>query len=176
MRASKGKRRKAGVVALLAILETGVLRLEREPRTGSDRPGRYRRIEIFDPWHRVVSGAAIRDRVVQHAWCASRSSNRPFTGSDRVQEIAAHVREDARVCINGQYTTVGIVGAVLVVALLLALEHRGGTCHRRRVPGAGRPYRHVRLRARPLQGSAGPAINPLINMINVAAWQAVAFL
>ena len=70
LRAAKGKRSKPGVAAFLANLETEVLRLERELRTGNYRSGGYRKIEIFDPKHRVVSAAPFRDRVVHHAWCA----------------------------------------------------------------------------------------------------------
>ena len=44
--------------------------LERELRNGTYRPGRYKRIEVFDPKHRVVSAAPFRDRVVHHAFCA----------------------------------------------------------------------------------------------------------
>ena len=68
LRAAKGKRSKPGVASFLANLETGVLRLERELRNGSYCPGGYRKIEIHDPKHRVVSAAPFRDRVVHHAW------------------------------------------------------------------------------------------------------------
>ena len=70
LRAARGKRSKAGVAAFLANLETEVLQLERELQQGRYRPGGYRKIEIFDPRHRVVSAAPFRDRVVHHAWCA----------------------------------------------------------------------------------------------------------
>lgn len=70
MRAAKGKRGKPGVAAFLANLETEILQLERELRTGRYLPGGYRKIEIFDPKHRIVSAAPFRDRVVHHAWCA----------------------------------------------------------------------------------------------------------
>ena len=71
LRAAAGKRRKPGVAAFLANLETEVLRLERELRSGRYRPGRYKRIEVFDPKHRVVSAAPFRDRVVHHAFCGA---------------------------------------------------------------------------------------------------------
>ena len=58
------------MAAFLAGLETEVLRLERELRSGRYRPGRYRKIEIFDPKHRIVSAAPFRDRVVHHAFFA----------------------------------------------------------------------------------------------------------
>ena len=70
VRAAAGKRSKPGAAAFLANLETEVLRLERELESGRYRPGRYTKIEIFDPKHRVVSAAPFRDRVVHHAFCA----------------------------------------------------------------------------------------------------------
>ena len=70
LRAANGKRGKPGVAAFLAGLETEVLRLERELASGRYRPGRYTKIEIFDPKHRIVSAAPFRDRVVHHAFCA----------------------------------------------------------------------------------------------------------
>ena len=70
MRAASGKRGKPGVAAFLAGLETEVLQLERELKSGRYCPGRYTRIEIFDPKHRIVSAAPFRDRVVHHALCA----------------------------------------------------------------------------------------------------------
>lgn len=70
LRAARGKRGKPGVAAFLANLEKEVLRLERELKSGCYRPGKYARIEIFDPKHRIVSAAPFRDRVVHHAFCA----------------------------------------------------------------------------------------------------------
>ena len=69
LRAARAKRGKPGVAAFLANLEREVLRLERELKSGSYRPGRYTKIEIFDPKHRIVSAAPFRDRVVHHAFC-----------------------------------------------------------------------------------------------------------
>jgi retron-type reverse transcriptase len=69
-RAARGKRRKPGAAAFLAGLETELLRLERELRDGTYRPGAYTRIELHDPKHRIVSAAPFRDRVVHHAVCA----------------------------------------------------------------------------------------------------------
>ena len=69
LRAARGKRGKPGVAAFLAGLETELLRLERELQSGRYRPGRYTKIEIFDPKH-IVSAAPFRDRVVHHAFCA----------------------------------------------------------------------------------------------------------
>ena len=70
LRAEKGKRSKPGVAAFLANLETEILQIERELRNSRYRSGGYRKIEIFDPKHRVFSAAPFRDRVVHHAWCA----------------------------------------------------------------------------------------------------------
>ena len=69
-RAAKGKRAKPGAVAFLANQEREILRLERELRDGTWRPGGYRTIEIFGPKHRIVSAAPFRDRVIHHAFCA----------------------------------------------------------------------------------------------------------
>ena len=70
LRAAKGKRAKPGAAAFLANLEKEVLRLEWELQSGRYRPGRYKKIEVFDPKHRIVSAAPFRDRVVHHAFCA----------------------------------------------------------------------------------------------------------
>ena len=70
LRAAQGKRSKPAAAAFLANLEPEILPLERELASGRYRPGRYRKIEIFDPKHRIVSAAPFRDRVVHHAFCA----------------------------------------------------------------------------------------------------------
>ena len=69
LRAARGKRNTPATAAFLANLEKEILRLERELRNGTYRPGRYTTIEIFDPKHRIVSAAPFRDRVVHHALC-----------------------------------------------------------------------------------------------------------
>ena len=69
--ALRGKRRKPGAAVFAADLEKEVLRLERQLGDQSYRPGRYKKIEIHDPKHRIVSAAPFRDRVVHHALYAA---------------------------------------------------------------------------------------------------------
>ncbi len=70
LRAVSGKRRSPGPAAFLANLETEVLRLERELRAETWRPGGYVSFEVRDPKRRLISAAPFRDRVVHHAVCA----------------------------------------------------------------------------------------------------------
>ena len=65
-----GKRKKPGASAFFSNLERELLRLERELRDGSYRPGRYVEILIKEPKERRVSAAPFRDRIVHHALCA----------------------------------------------------------------------------------------------------------
>ena len=66
-RAVTGKRRTPAPAAFLANLEPEVLRLERELRAGTWRPGGCVSFEIRDPKRRLISAAPFRDRVVHHA-------------------------------------------------------------------------------------------------------------
>ena len=67
LRAAAGKRRAPGPAAFLTNLEPEVLRLERELRAGTWRPGGYVSFEVRDPKRRLISAAPFRDRVVHHA-------------------------------------------------------------------------------------------------------------
>jgi retron-type reverse transcriptase len=105
MRAAKGKRAKPGAAAFLADLEKELLRLERQLRDGTYRPGAYVKIEVFDPKHRIVSAAPFRDRVVHHALCAivapifeagfiaNSFANRIGKGTHRAVEIYERYRD-----------------------------------------------------------------------------------
>ena len=70
LEAVKGKRRKPGAAAFMANLEKELLRLERELREGSYRPGNYTTFVVKEPKERFISAAPFRDRVVHHALCA----------------------------------------------------------------------------------------------------------
>ncbi len=52
---------------------------------------------------------------------ATRSVMAAPTGNDRMREIAAAVQEGARAYLNRQYTTIGIVGVIIVVILAVTL-------------------------------------------------------
>ncbi|MDA1101879.1 MAG: RNA-directed DNA polymerase [Proteobacteria bacterium] len=69
LRAVRGKRRKPGAAAFMANLEGELLRLERQLKDRTYRPGGYISIRVRDPKPRLVSAAPFRDRVVHHALC-----------------------------------------------------------------------------------------------------------
>ncbi|MBU1664059.1 MAG: sodium-translocating pyrophosphatase, partial [Gammaproteobacteria bacterium] len=64
----------------------------------------------------VAAGLALAYGVISIKWI-----NGLPTGNDRMREIAAAVQEGAQAYLNRQYTTIGIVGAILLVAIYAAL-------------------------------------------------------
>ncbi len=69
-KAARGHRKKPETAAFLCELEAEVMRLQRELRAGTYRPGPFRTFRIRDPKPRTISAAPFRDRVVHHALCA----------------------------------------------------------------------------------------------------------
>ncbi len=70
-KAARGCGRSPGAVAFVAELESEVLQLQRELRSGTYTPGAFHTFPIRDPKPRVISAAPFRDRVVHHALCAA---------------------------------------------------------------------------------------------------------
>ncbi len=70
-RAARGGRSSAGTASFLCELETEVLTLQRELRSGSYQPGAFHVFPIREPKPRLISAAPFRDRVVHHALCAA---------------------------------------------------------------------------------------------------------
>ena len=68
-KAQQGKRFRGNVLDFNYHLEQDLLRLQRELKNKTYRPGGYRRFEILDPKPRIISAAPYRDRVVHHALC-----------------------------------------------------------------------------------------------------------
>jgi RNA-directed DNA polymerase len=68
-KALRGRGLEMPAVAFAADLETEVVALSHELRSGSYRPGAYHYFEIFEPKRRLVAAAPFRDRVVHHAIC-----------------------------------------------------------------------------------------------------------
>jgi len=68
-RAARGKRFQPNVGAFTFHLETELLRLQRELREQTYRPGPYRTFVVQEKKPRLISAAPFRDRVVHHALC-----------------------------------------------------------------------------------------------------------
>ncbi|MDP1705661.1 MAG: sodium/proton-translocating pyrophosphatase, partial [Sulfurimicrobium sp.] len=64
----------------------------------------------------VCAGAALLYGAVSIKWILGLQ-----TGNDRMREIAAAVQEGASAYLNRQYTTIGVVGVILLVAIFVAL-------------------------------------------------------
>ena len=68
-RVLRGKRDQAQAGDFFFDLEGSLLRLQRQLRDRTYRPGPYRTFWISDPKPRLISAAPFRDRVVHHALC-----------------------------------------------------------------------------------------------------------
>ena len=64
----------------------------------------------------IAAGIALLYGVVTIKWIMALP-----TGNDRMRAIAAAVQEGAQAYLNRQYTTIGVVGVVLLVAIFLSL-------------------------------------------------------
>lgn len=65
----RGKRNKADVQLFEWHLEDNVFGLHEDLVSGRYRHGPYQRFHIFDPKHRIIHKATVRDRLVHHAVC-----------------------------------------------------------------------------------------------------------
>ena len=68
-KASRGKRGRQAAAGFEMTLEDQLIRLQRELKDQTYRPGGYYSFHIRDPKKRLVSAAPFRDRVVHHALC-----------------------------------------------------------------------------------------------------------
>lgn len=67
LKARKGNLHSKDTQKFFFHLETEVLRLQDELKSGIYQPGAYRYFRVFDPKEREISEAPFRDRVVHHA-------------------------------------------------------------------------------------------------------------
>lgn len=63
----RGKRSKPDVQVFERHVEDGLFALHDDLMTGAYRHGPYKQFHIFDPKHRVIHKACVRDRIVHHA-------------------------------------------------------------------------------------------------------------
>ena len=67
----------------------------------------------------ACAGAAVLYGILTTRWLLAKSP-----GNERMQEISAAVQEGAKAYLNRQYTIIGVIGIVLAVVLLIALNVR----------------------------------------------------
>jgi retron-type reverse transcriptase len=107
-KAAKGKRGKTPAARFEYRLEDNLVRLQRELREQTYRPGAYHSFTIHEPKRRVISAAPFRDRVVHHALCnvieprfersfirnsyANRVGKGTHRALDRCQQLARRFR------------------------------------------------------------------------------------
>ncbi len=63
----RGKRKKIDVQLFERDLEDNIFFLQNDLLTGTYRHGSYHRFQIYDPKHRVIHKAGVRDRLLHHA-------------------------------------------------------------------------------------------------------------
>ena len=68
-KAARGKRGMPPAAAFEYRLEDNLLRLQRQLRDGTYRPGPYSSFHVHEPKRRLISAAPVRDRVGHHALC-----------------------------------------------------------------------------------------------------------
>ena len=66
----------------------------------------------------ACAGMAILYGIFSYRWILAKPA-----GSARMQEIAAAIQEGASAYLNRQYTTIGMVGAILFVVIYFALDN-----------------------------------------------------